>query len=191
MSSVTPTTISDGHTHTAAQPSRLTAYRERRDHHYAHDEESPIDPAARASFERLDYYPENPDLALEVPLDSTGDDVGETVHLATADGQAKPFVRVGRINFESEGQAVTLSVFKDPVRGRYFLPFRDGGAGSETYELGRYLDPRARPDGTLVVDFNYAYNPYCAYSDGWSCPIPPRENVTAVPIRAGERAFTR
>ena len=188
-----PRAVSDeaGHEHEAAVPvSRLAGYRQRRDHFFAHDEGSPLEPEQAEGFEGLDYYPERPDLALELPIDTSGPGVGEHIHLATADGRAKPFVRAGRISFEADGQPVTLSVFKDVERGRYFLPFRDGGAGTETYELGRYLDPRARPDGTLVVDFNYAYNPYCAYSDGWSCPIPPAENVIGASIRAGERSFT-
>jgi uncharacterized protein (DUF1684 family) len=76
-------------------------------------------------------------------------------------------------------------------RGRFFLPFKDGTTGGETYAGGRYLDPRARPDGSLVVDFNYAYNPYCAYGEGWSCPVPPVENEVTAPIEAGELAFER
>jgi len=170
--------------------SRLAGYRERRDHFFAHDPGSPLTPEQAEGFMRLNYYPENPDLVLEIELDMTGDDIGEPIDLATADGHTKPFVRSGRVHFESEGQPVTLTVFKDVDRGRFFLPFRDGGAGSETYAVGRYLDPQARPDGTLVVNFNFAYNPYCAYGEGWSCPIPPAENVVKVPIRAGERAFT-
>jgi len=170
---------------------RLVGYRERRDHFFAHDPGTPIGPEQLARFDGLDYYPENPALVLEVALETTGPGIGERIDLATADGRTKPFVRAGRVAFAAEGQPVTLSVFKDVERGKYFLPFRDGGAGTETYAVGRYLDPRARPDGTLVVDFNYAYNPYCAYSEGWSCPIPPAENVIAAPIRGGERAFTR
>ena len=126
-------------------------------------------------------------MVLELPLDETGPGIGERVELATADGQAKPFIRAGRITFPVDGVPTTLSVFKDPERGRFFVPFRDATAGAETYAVGRYLDPRTRPDGTLVIDFNFAYNPYCAYSDGWSCPIPPAENTTKAPIRAGER----
>ncbi len=176
---------------TAPTTTRLAAYRERRDHYFAHDPDSPIEPERRASFDGLRYFPERPDLALELPLDESGPGVRERVDLLTVDGQAKPFVRAGRIHFEVDGQPVALSVFKDLARGRYFLPFRDGTAGDGSYAGGRYLDPRARPDGTLLVDFNYAYNPYCAYGEGWSCPIPPAENVTPVRIEAGERDFPR
>lgn len=175
---------------TSTQP-RLSGYRERRDHFFAHEDGTPLEPHQREDFRGLAYYPENPALALELPLEVDGEGVGDQIDLATADGHTKPFVRVGRISFEARGEPVKLSVFKDLQRGRYFIPFRDGSAGDETYAVGRYLDPRARPDGTLVVDFNYAYNPHCAYSEGWSCPIPPAENVIKTPIEAGEKAFPK
>ena len=171
--------------------SRLDAYRERRNDYFAADAASPLAAEQREQFTGLRYFPELAELAFEVPLDESGPDVGAQTDLQTVDGQAKPFIRVGRIHFSVGDEPVTLSIFKDVSRGRYFLPFRDGTAGTETYTGGRYLDPRARPDGTLVVDFNYAYNPYCAYGEGWSCPIPAAENVTPVRIEAGEKAFAK
>lgn len=172
-------------------PSRLQAYRERRDHHYATAESSPLSPEQREAFAGLQYFDERPDLALELPIDTSGDDVGEHIEMQTSSGTPKHFVRAGRVRFEVDGQPVTLSVFKDVERGRYFLPFRDGTSGKESYGAGRYLDPKARPDGTLVVDFNYAYNPHCAYGEGWSCPIPPLENFVKARIEAGERSFAK
>jgi uncharacterized protein (DUF1684 family) len=70
----------------------------------------------------------------------------------------------------------------------FFLPFVDL-SGVETYGAGRYLEPVERPDGRFEVDFNLAYNPYCAYNENWSCPITPAENRLRVPIRAGEMVF--
>lgn len=171
-------------------PSRLQSFRERKDQHYVADANSPLTHEQRHDFTGLQYFDERPDLAFELPIDSSGDDVGEHIEMQTSNGIVKHFVRAGRVHFEVDGQPVTLSVFKDVERGRYFLPFRDGTSGKETYGAGRYLDPKARPDGTLVVDFNYAYNPYCAYSDGWSCPIPPLENFAKARIEAGERSFS-
>ncbi len=171
--------------------SRLAEFRAHKDQFFAHSEHSPLPPEDRASFTGLDYFPENPALSFVLPLQTDGPGIGETVELPTTDGRRKPFVRAGRITFTVNGTPVTFSVFKEPVRGRYFLPFRDGTAGKETYSLGRYLDPQELPDGRLRVDFNYAYNPYCAYAEGWSCPIPPEENVTSVRIEAGEKAYRR
>jgi uncharacterized protein (DUF1684 family) len=71
----------------------------------------------------------------------------------------------------------------------YFIPFRDQTSGDTTYGAGRYLDVEPNGDGTVTVDFNYAYNPSCVYSDGYSCPLPPIENWLKVPIEAGEMMF--
>ena len=71
----------------------------------------------------------------------------------------------------------------------FFLPFVDNLAGSETYPAGRYLEPEPLPDGKYLIDFNQAYNPYCAYNEHWSCPLTPFENRLKVPIRAGEKIF--
>lgn len=169
---------------------RLAGYRHRRDHFFADHAHSPLSESQRADFGGLDYFPESAELALNLPLDESGTDVGNVVEIPTSDGKAKSFSRAGRIRFEVEGTPVELTVFKDSDRGSLFIPFRDGSAGNETYEGGRYLEPQARPDGTLDVDFNYAYNPFCAYGEGWSCPIPPEENWLAVTITAGEKAFT-
>ena len=67
------------------------------------------------------------------------------------------------------------------------MPFRDGTSGRETYGAGRHLDIRVEANGSYVLDFNFAYNPYCAYSDAYSCPLPPAENWLPVRIEAGER----
>lgn len=168
---------------------RLAGYRHRRDHFFGQHHHSPLREEQRARFTGLDYFPERDDLALVLTLDETADGVGDEVNLPTTDGKTKPFVRAGQVRFAVDGEEATLTVFRDGERGSLFIPFRDASAGEETYEVGRYLEPQSRPDGTLVVDFNYAYNPFCAYGEGWSCPIPPEENRLALTIPAGERAF--
>lgn len=169
---------------------RLAGYRHRRDHFFAEHPHSPLNETQRSGFAGLDYFPERHDLALNLPLDESGQDVGETVDLPTTDGKTKSFSRAGRVRFDVDGVPVELTVLRDNDRGSLFIPFRDASAGGETYEFGRYLEPQGRPDGTLDVDFNYAYNPFCAYGEGWSCPIPLEENRLEVTIAAGERAFT-
>jgi len=82
-----------------------------------------------------------------------------------------------------------MTVTPEGGRGRDYMLFRDATGRTETYTIGHYLDPQETPDGKLVIDFNMAYNPYCAYNDRWTCPIPPRENIVDVPIRAGEMAY--
>jgi uncharacterized protein (DUF1684 family) len=174
---------------TTISTSRYGGYRERRDKYFASHANSPLTAGQKERFQGLAYFDENPDLAFEAHLDTTGPGVGEALTISGMDGKPKEYIRAGRIHFEVDGESVTLSVFRDVARGRYFLPFRDLTAGHEAYPVGRYLDPQARPDGTLQVDFNYAYNPYCAYSDGWTCPVPPFENMIRVRLAAGEKSY--
>lgn len=165
---------------------RLEGFRQRRDTFFREHEQSPLTEEQKKIFKGLSYFPYNPDLSLTVELDREGEGIGEEITVGTLTGEPKQYVRFGRFTFEVDGQPVTLTVFQDKVTGKFFLPFRDSTAGEETYSVGRYLDPKARPDGKLVIDFNMAYNPYCAYNMGWSCAIPPMENRINVPIRAGE-----
>ncbi len=89
-------------------------------------------------------------------------------------------------HFEVDGEPVSLALY-DTGHPGYFLPFRDRTSGSETYGAGRYLDIEPSDDGTATIDFNEAYNPFCAYNDAYACPLPPPENWLQVRIEAGER----
>ena len=84
-----------------------------------------------------------------------------------------------------------LAIYKGKEQEDLFLPFRDATSGNETYGAGRYLEPEELSTGEIVVDFNLAYNPFCAYSENYSCPLPPFENHLKVPIRAGEKALKK
>lgn len=165
---------------------RLGGFRQRKDAYFREHEQSPLTPVQRDGFTGLSYFPENPELRMSLELDTSGEGIGEEITLGTLDGKTKQYARAGRIHFEVEGSAATLTLFREVSRGNYFLPFRDATAGTETYAVGRYLEPKALPDGRINVDFNLAYNPHCAYNSGWSCPIPPFENIVKVPILAGE-----
>lgn len=77
----------------------------------------------------------------------------------------------------------------DPVAQALFVPFVDETSGKETYGSGRYLDLEQARGDDYVLDFNMAYNPYCAYNDDYVCPIPPRENKLPIEIRAGEKTY--
>jgi uncharacterized protein (DUF1684 family) len=130
-------------------------------------------------------FPPNP--ALDLVLDVEELDSKTEIEMQTTIGDVRLYERFGYVTFEIEGQPVRLTVFR--IGGAFFLPFADALAGKETYGAGRYLEPERMPDGRMHVDFNLAYNPYCAYSARWSCPITPEENRIAVPIRAGEMTF--
>jgi len=113
----------------------------------------------------------------------------DSVVMQTSTGDEQVYTRYGRLRFTVDGQDVALTVYADADSGAFFLPFVDALRGRETYGAGRYLEPEPLDDGQFLVDFNLAYNPYCAYSDDWSCPLTPRENWLAVPIRAGEQLY--
>lgn len=162
----------------------LQTFREHRDAAFGQSEQSPLTPAQRASFAGLTYFEPNPLLDLVVTVERF--EKPENIEMQTNTGATRWFVRYGRFSFEVEGETVELTLYLMPPHA-YFLPFVDSLAGQETYGAGRYIDVEPLGGDQFAVDFNKAYNPLCAYNDGWVCPIPPAENRLAVPIRAGEK----
>jgi uncharacterized protein (DUF1684 family) len=169
--------------------SHLEQFRAQKDDFFRHDWQSPLTPDQRQEFTGLKYYPENAALRLTLPIEPYADQ--ETVTMITSTGSAREYVKYGQFSFEVNGETATLQVYQDPEGEYFFLPFVDATAPDETYGAGRYLDIEQNRDGTYTIDFNYAYNPYCAYNDKWSCPIPPKENRVKVRIEAGEKNFTK
>lgn len=114
----------------------------------------------------------------------------DTLELGTTRGLTKPFVRAAMLEFEIEGKRCRLAAFRAPgaAAGPLFVPFRDRTTGGATYGVGRYLTVTPEPDGTAVVDFNEATNPWCAYSPFYNCVLPPPGNTLGVAIEAGEKA---
>jgi uncharacterized protein (DUF1684 family) len=155
--------------------------------------QSPLEDDLRDGFKGLAYFDENPALVFMPDIERLPDDE-PLVEMETSTGDRRLYRRYARLSFEVDGEPAALTVYSDPDGGDFFLPFRDATSGTETYGAGRYLDnhrPGLRPlgSGAFELDFNYAYNPYCAYSPYYSCPLPPRENWLKVAIRAGEKDF--
>ncbi len=174
-------------TETTRRPSRLEAYRQRRDEFMRTHEHSPLTERQKENFVPLAYFSEDPALSLALEVD---EDIDHTpLELPTTSGEMREYIPHGTISFEVDGTTVTLTVFREPERGRLLIPFRDLTSGKETYGAGRTVDTQERPDGKLSVDFNYAYAPYCQYNDNWVCTIPPMSNWLRVPIRAGEKLY--
>jgi uncharacterized protein (DUF1684 family) len=167
--------------------SQLTEFRASKDDFFRSGHQSPLLHEQQPGFAGLDYYAENAELALELTPEVF--EQQELVEMQTSTGTLASYWRWAKIRFEVDGREVELTIFRDADSGGLFLPFVDAGAGSETYGAGRYLDLHQLEDGRLLIDFNYAYNPYCAYNERWTCPIPPAENRLEVPIAAGERIF--
>lgn len=163
----------------------LEAQRREKDLFFKTHPQSPIPKAERAAFGGLSYFPYQP--ALDLMLNLEEFEEKETILMQTSTGDAREYMRWGKVYFEVEGQQVHLTLFYSPEIDHFFLPFMDATSGAETYSAGRYLDPHPHNDGTLHLDFNLAYSPYCAYNPNYSCPIPPKENRLAVRIEAGEK----
>lgn len=164
----------------------LRAFRAEKDHFFREHPQSPLPAGQREGFSGLRYY--DPDPALDLLLQPEPVDPPEIVEMTTSTGETAPYARWATVSFEVDGQPAQLTLYRAPS-GELFLPFQDANAGGETYGAGRYLEPEELPQAAVHIDFNYAYNPFCAYSDEWSCPLPPPENRLRVPIRAGEKAW--
>lgn len=164
----------------------LRRFRAMKDEFFATDASSPLTLQQRARFRGLAYFPPDPEFAVEGEIRPyvTSDDV----ELATSCGDTERYRRAGVVWFEVGGIPAVITLFRSE-RGDLFVPFRDATSSVETYGAGRYLEARSLGEGRTLLDFNYAYNPYCAYNPGWRCPVPPIENHLAVPIRAGERVY--
>jgi len=165
----------------------LEYFRAQKDAFFRTHPQSPLTAEQQAAFAGLRYFPENPDLRLVLPLEAFAEQDSVVIQTSTRDARA--YTRYGRLRFTVDGQDVTLTLYADAHSGAFFLPFADALRGRETYGAGRYLDPDPLDNGQFLVDFNLAYNPYCAYNDDWSCPLTPVENWLRVPIRAGEKLF--
>jgi uncharacterized protein (DUF1684 family) len=171
---------------------QIEAFRKQKDKFLLEHEQSPLLAEDKEHFTGARYFPVNPTfrvIATLVPEARPG-----IFRVQTTTGDFKEYTRVGRLQFELDGQPLSLVAFMppadEPLHGnRLFVPFRDRTSGKESYGAGRYLDLNKRPGDTYVLDFNRAYNPYCAYSPYYSCPLPPGENNLPAEIRAGEMAF--
>ena len=165
--------------------SELTEFRKHKDHFFETDSNSPLTQEQRENIEGLNYFDEDQSVKLVLTIDEFADK--EEIQMQTTTGDFQIFKRFGKIRFQVDDMEEELTIFASSHG--FFLPFVDAQAGRETYGAGRYLDPPMLPNSKLLVDFNLAYNPYCAYNELYSCPLPPAENRLKVAIRAGEKTF--
>ena len=163
----------------------LKEFRKMKDEFFAHDGNSPLTPQQKKSFKGLKYFPPNQALSLEVEVEEYPDK--QRVEMQTTTGDIQVYERYGKFRFMVADQPAELSIYHST--DGYFLPFVDGLASKETYPAGRYLEPEPLGNHRFHVDFNLAYNPYCAYNEYWSCPLTPFENHLKVPIHAGEKLY--
>jgi uncharacterized protein len=158
--------------------------------------QSALDQEQRSRFRGLRTFPHNPAARVEATLDTSRPPTQRELH--TSGDEAMPMSLVGELTFRYAEQPCTLSLYWiDVYGGGLFLPFRD--THPDTYGGGRYLVDTVKGstfpplsgspgNGRVLLDFNYAYNPSCAYNHTWVCPLAPPENRLTVPIAAGEMA---
>jgi uncharacterized protein len=163
----------------------LIELRRQKDIFFARDHQSPLMPSQKQGFKGLSYFPEAPDLRFKLPIERFTDQ--QTIEIQTSTGDFQQYQKFGKIRFPVGDEQVELTIYAN--EHGFFLPFVDSLAGAETYPAGRYLEPEPLANGMYLIDFNQAYNPYCAYNEHWSCPLTPFENRLKVPIRAGEKIF--
>jgi uncharacterized protein (DUF1684 family) len=163
----------------------LDVFRAEKDALFGGHPQSPLTREQRQNFTGLSYFPENEALRLEAVVEEFASK--ERFEMQTSTGDVQVYERFGTFKFDVDGEQAELTVYRN--QHGFFLPFVDSLAGRETYPAGRYLEPEPLPGGRFLVDFNLAYNPYCAYNEMWSCPITPAENRLKVAIRAGEKLF--
>ncbi|MBA9076680.1 DUF1684 domain-containing protein [Rufibacter quisquiliarum] len=163
-------------------------YRENKDLNFRSVTNSPLPDSVRRRFDKLTYYAPTRDY--EITADFMAEERPEPVAMPMTTGTQEPYYVKGKAEFELDGQTHTLTLFQKAgsTADTLFIPFTDQTNGFETYGGGRYLD--AIPNGkTIVLDFNKAYNPFCAYNPEFACPMPPAENRLKVKIPAGEKEF--
>ena len=172
------------------------AFREERDRLFAGHPQSPLDERQQAGFTGLHYYPYDPAWRILGRVEGEVDRQTFAIELP-AEGAFR-YTRVARVRFEMGDEEHALSLFwAEGYGGGLFLPFQDRTSGAGTYGGGRYLydgikgadlNPEA---GNFLLDFNFAYNPSCAYDDRWVCPLSPPENRLTCAVEAGERDYVR
>lgn len=161
---------------------------------YANPEKSPLPAKELKRFKSLDFFEINPDYRVVAELVRTPD--SQPFSMPTTTERTPIYQQYGVARFQLQGKTLELPVYqnhalslKTGYEDYLFLPFTDPTNGFESYGGGRYLDVRIPTGDTLVIDFNKAYNPYCAYNTGYSCPIPPKANDLPIEIKAGVKAW--
>jgi len=171
----------------------IQGYRDKQIREMTKDEFGPLR-ESQVAF--LDFFPANESYVVTAELEQLFAE--PTFRMPTYDGTSNEYKRYGILTFNLNGEKVTLTayqsmaLFQNPAyKNHLFVPFMDNTNGGSTYEGGRYIDLSIEDikDGKIKIDFNKAYNPYCAYSNGYRCPQPPKENILDINIEAGEKKY--
>lgn len=162
------------------------------DSQYSDSVQSPLTKEDRLKFKGHDFYPVDMKFCVEAKLVKSKNE--QTFQMKTTTDRKPMYVKYGEVYFKLNNKKYKLSVYqsmdllnKPEYRNYLFLPFKDRTSGVETYGGGRFMDLQIPKGDKIIIDFNKAYNPYCAYNHKYSCPVPPPENYLNAEINAGIR----
>jgi uncharacterized protein (DUF1684 family) len=171
---------------------RIEKERDRQFKYLKYNQESPLTEAQKRELDQLDFYPVDPGFLVKARIEPI--EIKKMIEVPLTDGSVEKYLRHSFAVFELDGRELRLLLLqaaKEADKRNFFLAFADATSGEETYGGGRYLNLRQDGQRSITIDFNLAYNPYCAYNPDYACPIPPRENILEVPVRAGEKNYTK
>ena len=172
------------------QVKRVLEWRRERDEFFENHQRSPLSPKEKKNFKGLKYYPFDARYLFSGEIERFVLHINNPKYYATFltnKGVNKRYIRYGKIHFNLNGKECLLEIYKSILSDSLFIPFKDKTNGKETYEGGRYIDAEILSGYKMVLDFNMAYHPSCAYNDKFICVLPPRENMLDTEIRAGEK----
>ncbi|MCJ7704880.1 MAG: DUF1684 domain-containing protein [Desulfobacterales bacterium] len=176
----------------AQQEKLALEWRKERDEFFKSHQRSPLTPKEKKVFKGLKYYAFDHNYAFSGEIKRTILHINNPDYYATFltnKGTNKRYIRYGKFHFQLNGKEYVLGIYKSILSDILFIPFKDRTNGKGTYEGGRYIDAEILPGYKMVLDFNMAYHPSCAYNDKFVCVLPPRENMMEIEIRAGEKNY--
>ncbi|WP_209330505.1 DUF1684 domain-containing protein [Lunatimonas salinarum] len=171
---------------------RIEAERERQYKYLKFNLESPLTEVQKRELEQLEFYPVDQTYLVKARLEPL--ETKKMVEIPLTDGSVEKYVRHSFAVFQLDGKEVRLLLLQaanEVDKRNFFLAFADATSGEDTYGGGRFLNLRQDGQRSITIDFNLAYNPYCAYNPDYACPIPPRENILEIPIPAGEKNYDK
>jgi uncharacterized protein (DUF1684 family) len=159
---------------------------------YDNPNTTPLSAKAKETFKGIHFYPFNAKLAVDARFLRTSGE--KPFQMSTSSGMRKTYIKYAEVFFIIDKKEYKLNVYQSQdllksveYKDYLFIPFTDATSGNETYEGGRYIDLAIPAGSHILVNFNKAYHPYCAYTEGYNCPVPPQENTLPVKIEAGVR----
>jgi hypothetical protein len=169
---------------------RVLEWRKERDTFFKTHQRSPLSSKEKRNFKGLKYYPFDPKYVFLGQIERYIFHINNPQYYATFltnKGINKRYIRYGKFHFKLNGKEYTIEIYKSILSDNLFILFKDKTNGKESYEGGRYIDAEILPGYKMVLDFNMAYYPSCAYNDSFICVLPPKENTLEIEIRAGEK----